>query len=332
MEFMKNLKLRAAAEKRTIVLPEGDEPRTVKAAELITRDGIAQVILVGNADKIMETASSAGADISGIKIVDPLNSPLLADYAKEFYEIRKNKGVDENSALETMKDPIYFATMMVHKGDADGLVSGAIHSTGDTVRPALQIIKTKPGLKVVSSSFVMIVPECELGCNGMFVFSDCAINIDPDSSQLAEIALASAQTAKVLCGMEPKVAMLSFSTHGSAKHCHVDKVTEAVKIVKTLSPELDVDGDIQADAALIESIGKTKCPQSKIAGKANVLIFPDLQSGNIGYKLVERLANAEAIGPVLQGIAKPVNDLSRGCSVDDIVNVVAITALQASSN
>jgi phosphate acetyltransferase len=243
--------------------------------------------------------------------------------------MRKKKGITEKQALDTMKDEVYFSTMMVQHGLADGLVSGAVHSTGDTIRPALQIIKTKPGIKVVSSAFVMIVPDCEYGCDGVFTFGDCAVNIDPTAEELAEIAICSAGTAKTLCGIEPKVAMLSFSTHGSAKHPYVDKVIRATEIIKEKAPFIDVDGDIQADAAIVESVGRTKCPDSKIAGKANVLIFPDLQSGNIGYKLVQRLGKAKAIGPFLQGIAKPVNDLSRGCSVSDIVDVTAITAVQA---
>jgi phosphate acetyltransferase len=329
MDFVKMVHEKAVKAGKTIVLPEGCEPRTVKAAQIITKDKLAKVILVGNEADILKTAQKENVSLDGIKIVEPLKSEWYQDFVSTFHEMRKDKGVDMDKAAQIMKDEVYFATMMVQKGYADGLVSGAIHSTADTIRPALQIIKTMPGIKVVSSSFVMIVPECDMGCGGMFVFADCAVNIDPDADQLAEIAVSSAETAKVICGIEPKVAMLSFSTKGSAKHAFVDKVTAATKIVKERFPELKVDGEIQADAALVASIGKTKCPGSPIAGEANVLVFPDLQSGNIGYKLVQRLAHAEAVGPFLQGIAKPVNDLSRGCSVEDIVNVVSVTAAQA---
>jgi len=329
MDFMKTVFEKAVELRKTIVLPEGNEPRTLKAAEIIKEKGLAKVILVGSENEIRKTAAAEQVDINRVQIVEPAKSEWFNDFVKTFYELRKHKGMDIETAQKIMKDEIYFATMMVHKGYADGLVSGAVHSTGDTIRPALQIIKTKPGIRTVSSSFVMLVPDCELGCSGRFVFADCAVNIDPDENQLAEIAISSAETAKVLCGMEPKVAMLSFSTNGSAKHLFVDKVAKAVKIVKEQAPDLKVGGEIQADAALVASVGKTKCPGSQIAGEANVLVFPDLQSGNIGYKLVQRLAKAEAIGPFLQGIAKPVNDLSRGCSVADIVNVVAITTVQA---
>ncbi len=329
MDLIKSIREKAVKAAKTIVLPEGTEPRTVEAASIILKEKIAKIILIGDEDKIRAIAAEKNVDIAEAAIINPVNSDKLSSYSDKFYELRKNKGMTPEKALATMQDCVYFATMMVKEGDADGLVSGAEHSTGDTIRPALQIIKTKPGIKTVSGAFVMIVPECTLGHEGMFVFADCAVNPCPSAAEMAEIAVSSAETAKVLCGMDPKVAMLSFSTMGSAKHELVDKVKEATKLAKELAPELDLDGELQADAALIERVGRQKAPESKVAGKANVLVFPDLQAGNISYKLVERLAKAQAIGPFLQGIAKPVNDLSRGCSVEDIVNVTAITAVQA---
>ncbi len=329
MDLMKNLKIKAVSAQKTIVFPEGAEPRTLKASKIIHAEKLAKIVLVGKESEIIKNARELDVSLNEIEVIDPSKSKYLDNFAASFYEMRKKKGITPEQAMETMKDEVYFSTMMVQQGLADGLVSGAVHSTGDTIRPALQIIKTKPGIKVVSSIFIMIVPDCEYGCDGVFTFSDCAVNIDPTAEELAEIAICSAGTAKTLCGIEPKVAMLSFSTKGSAKHPYVDKVARATDIVREKAPFIQVDGDIQADAAIVESVAKTKCPDSPIAGQANVLIFPDLQSGNIGYKLVQRLAGAKAIGPFLQGIAKPVNDLSRGCSVSDIVDVTAITAVQA---
>ena len=327
MALMDSIKAKAKADVKHIVLPEGAEPRTVEAASIIAREGYAKVTLVGKEDEIKKVAGDF--DLTGVDIVDPEASANFEKYAEMFYEMRKAKGVTLEQAQNTMKDTIYFATMMVKAGDADGLVSGAIHSTGDTVRPALQIIKTAPGIKTVSGSFLIEVPNCEYGANGIFAFGDCAICINPSAEELAEIAISTAGTAKALLGIEPKVAMLSFSTKGSAKHELVDKVTAATQLVKEKAPELQVDGELQADAALVEKVGQLKSPGSTVAGMANVLIFPDLQAGNIGYKLVQRLAKAEAIGPICQGFAKPVNDLSRGCSVSDIVGLVALTAVQA---
>ncbi len=329
MTLLASLKEKAKATPRRIVLPEGEEPRTIKAAAQIAKEQLAQVTLVGNRAKIEAVAKEQGVDVSGIPSVDPAASPKFEEYVQAYYEIRKAKGMTPEEARKLMSDPVYFGTMMLHKGDADGLVSGAVHSTGETIRPALQIIRTKPGINIVSSSFVMIVPDCSYGDNGMFVFADCAVMPAPSDVELAQIAVASAETARVLCGMDPKVAMLSFSTYGSAKHELVDKVKKAVAVAKELAPGLKIDGEMQADAAIIPKIGKAKAPNSAIAGQANVLVFPDLQSGNIASKLVERLAKAQAVGPILQGIAKPVNDLSRGCSVDDIVHLTAITAVQA---
>ena len=329
MTLLERLKAKALANPRKIVLPEGEEPRTVKAASIITKEKLARVTLVGNRAKIEAVAKEQGVDISTVPSIDPETSPKFEEYAQAYTEARKAKGMTIEEARTIMKDTVFYGTMMVHKGEADGLVSGALHSTGDTIRPALQFIKTKPGISLVSSVFIMIVPDCEYGDAGTFIFADCAVVPNPTDKEMAEIAIASAETGRILTGIAPKVAMLSFSTYGSAKHELVDKVKRAVAIAKAQAPDLKIDGELQADAAIIPKVGKSKAPGSPIAGQANVLIFPDLQSGNIAYKLVERLAKAQAIGPFLQGLNKPVNDLSRGCSVEDIVNVTMITSLQA---
>ncbi|MEG0772279.1 phosphate acetyltransferase [Clostridium sp.] len=332
MSFTEKIWKLAQSDVRRIVLPEGEEERNLKAAEIINKNKIAEVVLVGSTETVIANAEKFGADISGIEIVNPETSDKTNIYANEFYELRKNKGMTLEKALETVKDPVYFGTMMVKMNDVEGLVSGAIHSTGDLLRPGLQIIKTAPGIKVVSSFFVMEIPNSLYGHEGTLLFADCAVNPNPNATELASIAISTAENAKALCGMEPKVAMLSFSTMGSAKHENVDKVVEATKIAKAERPDLEIDGELQLDAAIVGSVAKLKAPNSNVAGNANVLVFPDLQAGNIGYKLVQRFANAEAIGPVCQGFARPINDLSRGCSVDDIVNVVAITAVQAQNN
>lgn len=329
MSFIESVVARAKTANRHIVLPEGKEPRVVRAAAIIKAEGIARLTILGKPDEIKKLAEQEGVDISGIDLIDPETAPNFAEYAKVFYELRKAKGMTEEKAVETMKDPMYYGTMMVKMGAADGLVAGALCTTADTLRPGLQIVKTAPGVKTVSSSFVMEVPDCQFGENGVFVFADCAINIQPDAQQLCDIAIASAHTAKNVVGIEPRVAMLSYSTKGSGKGEAVDKVVAATALIKEQAPELLVDGELQADAALVETVGRLKSPNSPVAGRANVLIFPDLQSGNIGYKLVQRLAKATAIGPLCQGFAKPINDLSRGCSTEDIVHVVALTCLQA---
>lgn len=327
--FVEGLKAKAKANLKTIVLAEGEEIRSIKAAEIALKEGYAKIILVGDVEKINTIAKAEGVDISGAEIINPETSDKLQAYADTFYELRKNKGVTPEQALETVKNALYFGVMMVKVGDADGMVAGAVNSSANVIRPSLQILKTAPGTKLVSAFFIMNVPNCEYGENGTFLFADSALNQDPDSDQLSEIAIASAESFTKLIGAEPKVAMLSHSTYGSAKHELVDKVREATKLAQEKRPDLMIDGELQLDAAIVESVGNQKAPGSKVAGKANVLIFPNLDAGNIGYKLVQRLAKAEAFGPVLQGIAKPVNDLSRGCTAEDIAGVIAITAIQA---
>lgn len=329
MELMKKLWESAKADKRKIVLPEGDEERTLVAAQKIVELGLANIVLVGDSNKIQENAQKLNVNLDGVEIVDPNKSDRLEAYINSFYELRKNKGMTLEKAEKIVRDPLYFGTMMVKLDDADGMVSGAVHTTGDLLRPGLQIIKTAPGVSVVSSFFIMMVPGSKYGEEGMLLFSDCAVNPNPTYEQLSAIAIATADTAKRLCKVEPRVAMLSFSTMGSADHEMVDKVRKATELAKELRPDLQIDGELQLDAAIVDKVAAQKAPNSTVAGKANVLIFPDLQSGNIGYKLVQRFANAEAIGPMCQGFAKPINDLSRGCSSDDIVNVVALTAVQA---
>ncbi len=327
MAIIDKIKAKAKADIKHIVLPEGEEIRNVQAAVMIRDQGLAKLTLLGNPAKVKEVA--AGADLAGIDIIDPADSDKAPLYAATLYDLRKAKGMTEEEAAKKVADPMYYGIMMVKLGDADGLVSGAIHSTGDMLRPALQVIKSKPGMKTVSSCFLMECPDKSFGDNGVMIFSDCGVNIDPDAEQLANIALGAADSARSLAGMEPRVAMLSFSTKGSAKHDNVTKVQEATRIAKEMAPDLALDGELQLDAALVEKVGQLKAPGSKVAGHANTLVFPNLDAGNIGYKLVQRLAHAEAYGPILQGIAKPCNDLSRGCSAEDIVATVAITACQA---
>ena len=332
MQLMKQIWEAAKTNNKRIVLPEGEEERTLVAAAKIVKEKLAKVILVGDKDKIESKAKKLNVNLNGVEIEDSNKSDKLASYVEEFYNLRKNKGMTMEKADLIVRDPLYFATMMVKLNDADGMVSGAVHTTGDLLRPGLQIIKTAPGVSVVSSFFIMMVPNSKYGEEGLLLFADCAVNPNPSASQLAAIAIATADTAKKLCKVEAKVAMLSFSTMGSASHEMVSKVTEATEIAKNLRPDLDIDGELQLDAAIVPSVASQKAPNSKVAGKANVLVFPDLQAGNIGYKLVQRFANADAIGPICQGFAKPINDLSRGCNSDDIVNVVALTAVQAQSN
>ena len=327
MAIIDKIKAKAKSDVKHIVLPEGEETRNAQAAALVVKEGLATLTLLGNPDKVREAA--AGASLEGVEIIDPATSDKCAEYAALLYELRKAKGMTEEKAAELVKDPMYYGVMMVKAGDADGLVSGAVHSTGDMLRPALQIIKSKPGIKTVSSCFLMECPDKSYGDNGVMIFSDCAVNINPDAEALANIAMGAADSARSLAGMEPKIAMLSFSTKGSAKDDKVTKVQEATRIAKEMAPDLALDGELQLDAALVEKVGALKAPGSTVAGHANTLIFPDLDASNIGYKLVQRLAGAEAYGPILQGIAKPCNDLSRGCSVEDIVATVAITAAQA---
>ena len=328
MAFIDEIKQRAKSNLKTIVLPETMDQRTLVAAGKVLEEGIANIILVGNKEKIEKAAN--GIDLSKATFVDPENYDKLEEYINLVVELRKSKGMTYDDAKKLLiTNPLFFGVTLVKAKDADGMVAGAVNASADVLRPSLQILKTAPGTKLVSAFFVMVVPDCNMGENGTFVFSDCGLNQNPNAEELAAIAESSAKTFEMLVGKEPKVAMLSHSTLGSAKHADVDKVVEATKILRENCPDLKVEGEIQADAAIVPSVGASKAPGSEVAGNANVLVFPDLDAGNIGYKLVQRLAKAEAYGPVTQGIAAPVNDLSRGCSADDIVGVVAITAVQA---
>lgn len=327
MKFLEQISGRAKNNLKTIVLPESSDIRTIKAAAMVQERGIARIVLVGKENEIKKLAGDI--DISKATIIDPETSPDFEKYADTFYELRKAKGMTAEKAREVIKDELYWGVMMVKMGDADGMVSGAVHSTADTLRPALQILKTAPGTKLVSAFFVMAVPDCEYGSNGTFIYADSGLVENPNADELSEIAIASAKTFKNLIQDDPVVAMLSYSTYGSARSELTEKVTEATRLAKEKAPELLLDGELQADAALVPSVGASKAKGSPVAGKANVLVFPDLNCGNIAYKLTQRLAKAEAYGPITQGLARPVNDLSRGCSAEDIVGVVAITAVQA---
>ena len=332
MSFIEQIKERAKTEIKTIVLPEATDQRILEAAQIVKNDGYAKVILIGNEDEVKKIANDKKIDIEGIKIVDPSKSEKKEEYANKLYELRKTKGMTEEQAQKLILEPVYFGMMMVKLNDADGLVSGAAHSTSDTLRPALQILKTAPGTKLVSAFFVMVVPNCEYGSNGTFIFADSGLNEEPDSEKLSEIAISSSKSFEQLVGDQAKVAMLSYSTYESAHSASTEKVVEATKLVKEKAPELTVDGELQLDAAIIPEVAEFKAKGSPLKGQANVLVFPDLGAGNIGYKLVQRLTKAEAYGPLCQGIAKPVNDLSRGCSSQDVAGVIAITAVQAQQN
>lgn len=328
MDFIESMKQRARKEIKRIVLPEASDSRTIKAASIALKEEYAEIILIGDEASINKLAGENNLDISKATIINPLTSNKTEVYAEKLYELRKAKGMTLEQAKELVKDEVYFGMMMVKADEADGLVSGAIHSTSDTLRPALQILKTAPGTKLVSAFFLMVVPNCEYGENGVFVFGDCGLNQNPTAEELVEIAHSSSQSFEQLVGKTSKVAMLSYSTKGSAKSELTQKVIDATNLVKERYPEMKVDGELQLDAAIVPAVGKSKAPDSDIAGTANTLIFPDLDAGNIGYKLTQRLAKAEAYGPLCQGIAKPVNDLSRGCSAEDIAGVIAITAVQ----
>ena len=329
MSFIEEIKQRAKKEIKTIVLPEAEDIRVLQATEKVLKEKYANIVLLGNEKEILEKAKTNNILIEGAKIIDPAKSENYEKYVNLLYELRKNKGMTIEQAKELVINPVYYGMLMVKDNEVDGLVSGAIHSTSDTLRPALQILKTAPDTKLVSAFFVMVVPNCEYGENGVFIFGDSGLNENPNADQLSEIAISSSKSFKQLVGKEPKVAMLSYSTHGSAHSELTEKVIEATNLVKEKQKDLLVDGELQLDAAIIPEIAKSKAPNSKIQGNANVLIFPDLNAGNIGYKLVQRLAKAEAYGPLCQGIARPVNDLSRGCNSDDIAGVIAITAVQA---
>ena len=331
MSFIEGIKDRARKEIKTIILPEAEDIRTLKATETVLKEKYAKIILIGNEEEVLKKAKENNINIEGAKIINPNKSENFEKYAQLLYELRKHKGMTIEQAKELTLNPVYFGMLMLkdEETEADGLVSGAIHSTSDTLRPALQILKTAPDTKLVSAFFVMVVPNCEYGEHGTFIFGDSGLNQNPNPEELSEIAISSSKSFKQLVGKEPKVAMLSYSTYGSAKSELTEKVIEATKLLKEKEPDLKSDGELQLDAAIVPEIAKSKSPGSPIAGEANVLIFPDLDAGNSGYKLVQRLAKAEAYGPLCQGIAKPVNDLSRGCSYQDIAGVIAITAVQA---
>lgn len=327
---MQSIRENAQRLSKCIVLPEGTEERTLKAADFVLKENLARIILIGNKAEIEQKSHQFGLQfIRNARIIDPLNNPDKQRLAAVLFEIRKSKGISMEEAMQLTEDPLYLATLLIKTGEADGEVAGAMNATGNVLRPAFQIVKTLPGISVVSGAFFMIFKDNPYVPGNILVFADCAVHPDPTASELAEIAVSTAITAKSIAGIEPRVAMLSFSTRGSAKHVLCDKVIEATHIAREKAPWLQIDGELQADAAIVESVGMHKAPGSLIAGKANVLVFPSLESGNIAYKLVQRLAGAEAIGPVLQGMAAPINDLSRGCSVSDIVNLIAITATQA---
>lgn len=332
MKLLERVIKNSQSYQKRIVLPEGTEPRTLRATEIILNENIARIILLGNPVEIMQAAEECGVNIKGAVLIDPKTDERRSQYADLMVEIRKSKGLTKEAALGLLNDPLVFAPMMIKSGDADGEIAGAVNATGDVLRPAFQFVKTLPGVSVVSGAFLMFMNDPHFGHDGILVFADCAVMPDPNERELAEIAVTTAKTAKAIVGMEPRVAMLSFSTKGSAQHERVDKVVNATRIAKEMAPDLKIDGELQLDAALIPEVAKLKAPESEVAGRANILVFPGLEAANIGYKLVQRLAKAEAIGPVLQGMAAPINDLSRGCSVSDIVNMVAITSNQAAAS